>query len=138
MRAASSDNHRPKPIYLNTNLQLVFGVTLMAVLGVSSITPTFPVIIEEFNISPQLIGMLITVFTLPGIVITPLLGILAVRFGRKRILIPSMLLFGMAGAACALARDYNLLLFLRFLQGIGAASRGSLNVDLDWRFILRR
>ena len=61
---------------------------------------------------------------------TPLLGVLADRFGRKRILVPSMMLFGIAGVVCALARDYNLLLFFRFLQGIGAASLGSLNVTL--------
>ncbi|MFO7866264.1 MAG: MFS transporter [Candidatus Aminicenantes bacterium] len=61
---------------------------------------------------------------------TPVLGVLADRFGRKRILIPSLLMFGIAGGACALARDFNLLLGLRFLQGMGAASLGSLNVTL--------
>jgi MFS family permease len=126
----SKNNQKQKPLYLNTNLRLIFGVTLMAVLGVSSITPAFPVIIEKLDITPQSIGMLITVFTLPGIVMTPLLGVLADRFGRKRILVPSMMLFGIAGVVCALARDYNLLLFFRFLQGIGAASLGSLNVTL--------
>jgi MFS transporter, ACDE family, multidrug resistance protein len=121
---------KQKSLFLNPSLRLIFGVTLMAVLGVSSVTPAFPVIIKKLEISPQSIGMLITVFTLPGIVMTPLLGILADRFGRKRILVPSMMLFGIAGAACALSRDFNLLLILRFLQGIGAASLGSLNVTL--------
>ena len=121
---------KSQPVYLDTNLQLVFGVTLMAVLGVSSITPAFPVIIEKLYISPPSVGLLITVFTLPGILLTPVLGVLADRLGRKRILIPSLMLFGIAGGACALARDFNLLLGLRFLQGMGAASLGSLNVTL--------
>ncbi len=115
---------------MDTNLQVIFGVTLMAVLGVSSITPAFPVIVKDLKISPQSIGMLITVFTLPGIFLTPVLGALADRFGRKRILIPSMMVFGIAGGACALARDFQVLLILRFFQGVGAASLGSLNVTI--------
>lgn len=119
-----------EPVLRDGSLHIIFGVTLMAVLGVSSITPAFPLIMEELKISPQSIGMLITVFTLPGILMTPVLGILADRFGRKRILIPSLLAFGIAGTACAFIRDFNLLLMMRFLQGIGAASLGSLNVTL--------
>jgi len=76
------------------------------------------------------VGMLITVFTLPGIFLTPVFGVLADRAGRKRILVPSLLLFAVAGGACAFARNFNLLLAMRFLQGMGAASLGSLNVTL--------
>ena len=132
----SRENPKPKqikkqrPIYLDSNLQVIFGVTLMAVLGVSSITPAFPVIVKELNISARSIGLLITVFTLPGIFLTPVLGALADRFGRKRILVPSMILFGIAGGACALAHDFSHLLVLRFFQGVGAASLGSLNVTI--------
>jgi len=116
-----------KSIYRDTNLQIVFGVTLMAVLGVSSITPAFPRMLRELQVSAQTVGLLITVFTLPGVFLTPVLGILADRWGRKKILVPSLMLFGVAGGACAFARDFNLLLILRFLQGIGAASLSSLN-----------
>jgi len=117
-------------LYLDTNLQIIFGVTLMAVLGVASITPAFPRIIHELGVSSLGIGLLISVFTLPGVILTPVLGVFADRYGRKRILVPSIFLFGIAGGACALARDFNLLLILRFFQGVGAASLGSLNVTI--------
>lgn len=110
-----------KPIYRDTNLQILFGITLTAVLGVAIITPAFPNIIQELNISPQDVGLLITVFTFPSVILTLALGILADRFGRRKVLIPSLMLFGLAGGACAFARDFNLLLILRFFQGIGAA-----------------
>jgi MFS family permease len=117
-------------LYLDTNLQIVFGVTLMAVLGVASITPAFPTIIQELGVSTLSIGLLIAVFTFPGILLTPVLGVLADRYGRKRILVPSIFLFGIAGGACAFTRDFDLLLILRFFQGAGAASLGSLNVTI--------
>jgi len=119
-----------RPVYRDTNLQIIFGVTLMAVLGVASITPAFPRIVEELGISPQAVGSLITVFTLPGVFLTAFLGVLADQFGRKRILVPALLLFAIAGCACAFARDFRLLLLLRFLQGAGAAGLGAMNVTI--------
>jgi ACDE family multidrug resistance protein len=114
----------------NKNLPIIFGITLLAVMGVSSLTPAFPKIIKRFDINPHQVGLLITVFTFPGIILTPILGILADRLGRKRILVPSIFLFGLAGGACGFTRDFELLLAFRVLQGIGAASLGSLNVTL--------
>lgn len=118
------------PVYKDANLRIVFAVTLMAVMGVSSIAPAFPKIVESLRISPKEIGLLITVFTLPGVLLTPVLGILADRFGRKRILVPALILFGAAGFACAFTGDFKTLLIFRFLQGVGAASLGSLNTTI--------
>jgi MFS family permease len=86
--------------------------------------------VQELGISSQAIGLLITVFTFPGVLLAPVLGVLADRFGRRKILVPALILFGIAGGACAFARDFELLLILRFFQGIGAASLGSLNVTI--------
>jgi len=119
-----------KSIFWNKNILIVFGVTLTAVLGVSSISPIFPVVIEEFGISESQVGLLITFFTLPGVVLTPIFGILADRYGRKKILIPSLFLFGIAGFLCGVSKDFSILLLLRFFQGIGAASLGSLNITI--------
>lgn len=119
-----------KKVYLDRNLQIVFCITLMAVLGVSSITPAFPKIVEALEISPQDVGLLITAFTLPGVTLVPIMGVLADRLGRKNILVPSLMLFGIAGGSCFLVKDFGLLLLLRFLQGIGGASLGSLNVTV--------
>jgi len=112
------------------NLLVIFGVTLMAVLGVSSITPAFPTMARELGITGGQIGLLITSFTLPGAILSPLMGIMADRFGRKRILLPSLFLFAIAGTACAFIQNFNLLLGLRVLQGIGAASLGSINATI--------
>jgi len=102
----------------------------MAVLGVSSITPAFPKIVNELGISPRSVGLLITVFTLPGIFLTPVMGVLADRFGRKKILAPSLILFSVAGIGCFFTRDFETLLGMRLLQGVGSASLGALNVTL--------
>jgi ACDE family multidrug resistance protein len=112
------------------NLNIIFGITLLAVMGVSSVAPVFPSVAGALGVGAEAVGLLITVFTLPGVILTPFLGVMADRYGRKKVLVPAIVLFSLAGAACTLARDFELLLLLRFLQGVGAASLGSLNATL--------
>ncbi len=99
----------------------------MVVMGVSSITPVFPRIMEELDLTKAQVGLLITFFSLPGVIFALPIGMSADRIGRKRILVPCLILFGIAGAACAFTRNFPLLLALRFLQGLGATGAGTLN-----------
>lgn len=99
-------------------------------MGVASIAPALPKMARVLDVSNEQIGLLITAFTLPGIFLTPVLGVFADRIGRKAILVPSLVIFGIAGTACAFATDFTWLLILRFFQGIGGASLGALNVTL--------
>lgn len=115
-----------RALYRERNLQIIFGVTLMAVMAVSSVTPAFPKVIRALDISGTQVGLLITFFTLPGVIMAPFLGVLADRWGRKNILVPSLLLFAVAGAACAFATNFHVLLALRMFQGVGGASLGTL------------
>lgn len=113
-------------LYLDRDLQYVFGVTLMAVLGVSSIIPALPDIMRGLHLGPVQIGLVISAFTLPGVIFSPLVGILADRAGRKVILVPALFVFAGFGFACFFARTMEQLLVLRFLQGMGAAPLGVL------------
>lgn len=128
--ATTEDRSEARKVYKDHNLHVLFGVTLMAVLGVSSITPALPEICDAFGVTSAQVGLLITVFTLPGVALTPVLGVLSDRHGRRRILVPALLLFGVAGGLCAFARTFELLLALRLMQGMGAAALGTLNVTV--------
>ncbi len=112
------------------NITVIFLITLTSVMGVASITPALPQIVERFNITPTQVALLITVFTFPGIFLAPFAGLLADKWGRKKILLPSLLLFGASGIACFFTRDWEVLLVLRFFQGVGAAPLSSLNLTL--------
>lgn len=111
-------------------LHIIFSITMIAVLGVASLTPAFPKMEESLHISKVQIGLLISAFTLPGIILTPLLGVIADRIGRKKILVPSLFIFAVSGFCIFLIHDFRIIIILRFFQGIGAASLGSLNTTL--------
>ena len=114
-------------LFFNKNLQIIFSVTLIAVMEVSIISPALPKIAEALSITAGKANMLIVVFTMPGIILSPLLGIAADRFGRKNVLVPALLLFGICGTISGFTREFSLILILRFFQGAGAASFGALN-----------
>ncbi len=116
--------------FRSPELQAIFGVTLMAVLGVSSIAPALPKIATVLDVGAAEVGLLITAFTFPGVFLSTVSGILADRFGRLPVLIPGLVLFAVAGTACFFATDLESLLVLRVLQGIGASPIGSVNVIL--------
>jgi len=130
MKRDKKEKNYKRKIYLDTNLQIIFGITLTYILGVSSITPAFPKVVKELNISAKDVGLLISIFSFPGILLTPFFGVVADQWGRKKIIFPSLMLFGIAGGLCFFVRDFKLLLILRLIQGIGAAPLGALTVTI--------
>lgn len=104
--------------------------SLIGVMGVSLISPVLPDLRSVFGVSDAQIGLVITAYTLPGIVLTPFAGLLADRFGRRRVVVPLLFTFGLGGTGVAFAETFTQVLALRFLQGVGASALISLSVTL--------
>ncbi len=117
-------------VKINSTLLIIFSITLISVMGNASIAPAFPQFRDHFAVSDSEVAWLITVFTVPGIFLIPFSGWLADKYGRKTILIPSLVLFGIAGVACFYAPSFWMLLVFRFFQGIGSAPLNALNNTL--------
>ncbi|MBL7997893.1 MAG: MFS transporter [Candidatus Kapabacteria bacterium] len=111
-------------------LSAIYSTTLMTAVGTSAMPPALRAVEQTFGIAPNQSGALLMIFTLPGIVLTPLLGVLADRLGRKKVLVPSLLLFALGGALAIYADTFSAIMLCRFIQGVGAAALGALNVAL--------
>ncbi|EPR37910.1 major facilitator superfamily MFS_1, partial [Desulfovibrio sp. X2] len=118
------------PLFRNQNLRLIFGVTLMSVLGVSTVIPVIPNLAEAFSLDPAHVGLVMAAFTLPGVFLTPVWGVVADRMGRRKVLLPSLVVFALAGASCALAKSFVVFLALRVVQGSAAAALGVISATL--------
>ena len=105
---------------------IVCGTALFSVMGVSSILPVLPLLAESFHIPDANLGILIACFTLPGVFLTPLGGVLSDRLGRKKVLVPSLVFFALGGLGCFFSGSREELVCWRILQGMGAASLGTL------------
>lgn len=109
---------------------LIFSLTVTGILGNILVAPALPELAADLGVSDGSAALVITAATLPGIVLAPVIGVLADRFGRRRVLIPCLVAFGGFGLAGALAPTLGVLLALRVGQGFGSAGLINLAVVL--------
>jgi EmrB/QacA subfamily drug resistance transporter len=106
-----------------------YGVTLalLVVAGVSFavmqtlVVPALPFFQREFDTSATSVTWIATGFLLSSSVLTPILGKLGDSYGKKRMLVISLGIFGLASLGAAAAWSLASLVFFRVIQGVGAA-----------------
>lgn len=121
----------------DTDFRVLLIANMSAPLGTALVSPLLNSLIVPLNASEASIGLVMAVFTLPGMFLTPLAGVVSDRFGRKPVLLTGLAVFGAAGMAIAAADTFATVIGLRFVQGIGyagvtpilVASIGDLYVD---------
>ncbi len=111
-------------------LWFIFAVTVSGILANTLLTPAIPNVLAEFGQPDGKAGILVASGPLPGVIIAPVIGVLADRLGRRKVLLPCLVWFGVAGLAASLAPTFNLLLAARFVQGIGGAGLINLGIVL--------
>jgi predicted MFS family arabinose efflux permease len=101
------------------SLSLVYAASLALMMGVNFIQPALPAMTEPFGISDSALSLVMTVFTAPAIVLSPIFGVIADMYGRRLLLAGGLILFGISGTAMAFATSFTWLLVFRAIQGIG-------------------
>ena len=99
-------------------LWFIFSVTVAGILSNSVLTPNIPDILSDFGQPDGRAGLLVAVSPLPGVVMAPIIGILADRFGRRRVLLPCLVTFGVAAVLASLAPTFPALLVHAFCRGL--------------------
>lgn len=110
-------------------------VPLLMVLGNSMLIPALPQIRSALDVSQFQVSLLITLFSVPAGLIIPIAGILSDRIGRKKVIIPSLILYGAGGILAGFSPfigggSYAILLTGRIVQGIGAAGTAPIAMAL--------
>ena len=111
-------------------LRTILACSLIGVMGVPLISPIIPELRVVFGISDTQAGLIITAYTLPGVFLTPVIGLVSDHFGRRPVVLPLLFLFGLSGAAIAFAPAFDVVLLLRLLQGVGASGLMVLAITL--------
>jgi MFS transporter, DHA1 family, putative efflux transporter len=84
-------------------------------------SPLLPVLAADYQISPALAGLSVTMFSFAYMLSAPLLGYFSDRIGRRRVLIFSLLAFAAANILTAAAATLPSLLAIRLFAGAAAA-----------------
>jgi EmrB/QacA subfamily drug resistance transporter len=102
-------------------------LALLTVAGISFavmqtlVVPALPFFQREFDTSASWVTWIATGFLLSSSVLTPILGKLGDTYGKERLLVISLGIFGLASLGAAFAWDLASLVVFRVIQGTGAA-----------------
>lgn len=116
-----------EPKIVRRGLALVFTTLLLDIIGFGIIMPVLPAYLQELtgtSVSGAAIegGWLFFAYAAMQFLFAPVIGNLSDRFGRRPILLASVLTFAIDNLICALAWSYPILFIGRVLAGISGAS----------------
>jgi DHA1 family tetracycline resistance protein-like MFS transporter len=103
-------------------LLIIFLTIFVNLIGFGIIIPLLPFYAETFGASPIVIGLLFAVFSLCQLVAAPALGDLSDRYGRRPILIFSLLGTVVSFAMLALAHSIVMLFLARIVDGLSGGN----------------
>ena len=91
-------------------------------IGFDLYAPAMPIISDEFDVGNAVVQNTVTVYLLGMTLVVLPAGLLADALGRKRLLLTGLSVVALTGVGCAVARSIDVMLLLRFVQGIGAGT----------------
>ena len=103
-------------------LTAVCLAALMFGLEISSVPVILPTLERVLQGDLEDMQWIMNAYTIACTTVLMASGTLADRFGRKRMFIISLVIFGITSLICGLAQQASVLIISRFLQGIGAGA----------------
>ncbi|PDZ10033.1 MFS transporter [Bacillus pseudomycoides] len=102
-------------------LIILLSNIFIAFLGIGLIIPVMPSFMNIMQLSGKTMGYLVAVFAVAQLLMSPLTGRWVDRYGRKKIIIIGLFLFGTSELIFGLGTDVSVLYLSRMLGGISAA-----------------
>lgn len=121
--SAAPDEHGPGRPARPTLVILALSTAVLAFsLMQTLLVPALPTLGEALGAGPQGTGWILTAFLVAGAVLAPVVGSLGDRYGHRRVLVVTLVVFAAATVAAGLAPDLGVLLAARVVQGVSTAT----------------
>jgi predicted MFS family arabinose efflux permease len=102
-------------------LRILASVTFLIFFQAYMVAPLIPRLAKAFAVSEERIGLIVPAYMLPYGLATLVYGVLADRVGRRRVLLFSLIAFGLLTALTAAAQSERQLITWRLATGLGAS-----------------
>ena len=103
-------------------LLVIFLTVFVNLVGFGIIIPLLPFYAETFGASPLVIGLLFAAFSLAQLVAAPILGALSDRYGRRPVLIFSLIGTVVSFVMLAIAHSLAMLFAARIIDGLSGGN----------------
>src|SRR6476469_5695736 len=99
---------------------LLGGLAMFGPFSIDTIFPAFPEIGDQLGANALAMQQTISVYLIAYALMSIVHGPLSDAIGRRRVILGGLLVFAVASAGCALAKDLPTLLAFRALQGLSS------------------
>lgn len=97
----------------------VFAAGLVAGAYMTKVPPALPGLRAELGLTLVESGLIVTTFNVLGMLVGMLAGMVCDRLGHKRLALAGLVVMAAGGALGAAAHGFGVLLFSRFVEGVG-------------------
>lgn len=108
---------------------LIFLTVFIDLVGFGIIIPMNPYLAQHFGATPFQVGWLMSIYSLMQFVFAPIWGKLSDKYGRRPIILLSLLASSLSHLGFAFATDFSMLFLFRLLAGVGG---GNLSVAMAY------
>ena len=113
------------PVPVRQHYNLTLGVLVVSALAFAltqtMVAPALPAIQKELGASATEVTWVLTVFLLTASIATPIVGRLGDMFGKERVLLAVLVVFGIGSLVGALSHSIEMLIAARAIQGVAGA-----------------
>jgi MFS transporter, ACDE family, multidrug resistance protein len=118
---ASEDVEQLSPVKQIHVFAILLAAGCLTTMTGGIVSPVFPEMVEQLDFDPEWAGLLVSIHNFSTALFTPLMGMLADRVGKLRVMIPCLLLYAAFGVVGAFIPNLAVLLLIRVLLGIASS-----------------
>lgn len=85
------------------------------------LTPSLPTIQNEFKITAAQTSLILSMYAVSGVAATPIIGKLGDIYGKKKLLVITMLIYSLAVTITGFSPTFEFMVVFRTIQGVGLA-----------------
>ncbi|MEL3956000.1 multidrug efflux MFS transporter NorA [Caldifermentibacillus hisashii] len=102
-------------------LSILLANLFLAFLGIGLVVPVLPAIMNELSINGAVVGYMVAVFAFVQLISSPIAGRWADRYGRKRMIVIGLVIFGLSEFLFGIGKTVEVLFLSRMFGGLSSA-----------------
>jgi len=103
-----------------TRIMVILAGLVMIVMYIEGmLTPSLPSIAHDFNVSVSQVSLVLSVYLVTGVALSPIAGKLGDIYGKKRVLVVVLALYTVAVSVTGFSPTFSFMVGSRAVQGIG-------------------
>ncbi|RUL49566.1 MULTISPECIES: MFS transporter [Lysinibacillus] len=110
-----------KPQNLKVTFALLLSNLFISFVGIGLVIPVMPTIMNEMNLSGSVMGYMVAAFAIAQLIVSPIAGKWADKYGRKIMIILGLIIFSISEILFGLGTIVEVLFISRILGGVSGA-----------------